>query len=301
MSAATGPIGPVHRSPAPVGALAVAAWLLTAATAGPAAASGDLYWSQRARGMSEARADPQPVRTAIAAYQAALASDPDDLETFWKLLRALHFQGEFASQERDTRLQIFDRARALSEKGLEHLAGRAGAPLHEVEPGRLREVVAASGLDATEVARLYYWAAANWGSWSKDAGLVDAVRTGVANRLRSYLDVVISLEPEYEAGGAHRFLGTLHARLPRVPLLSGWVDRDRALPQLETALAIAPREPSNRLLLGLALLDLDPERRTQGLSVLAEVANLEPRPERRVEDAVVVREARRRLERESGA
>ncbi len=148
------------------------------------------------------------------------------------------------------------------------------------------------------MSRLYYWAAANWGSWSKQVGLVDAVRSGVANRLRTYLSVAVVLEPEYEAGGAHRFLGTLHARLPSVPWISGWVNRSEAVLELEAALAIAPREPSNRLLLALTLLDLDPTQRTRALRLLSEVAAYEPRAERRVEDAVAIQEAALGLARE---
>jgi hypothetical protein len=267
-----------------------------AATA--AAAAGDDYWAQRSAGMTESAADPAPIRAAVRAYATALEEEPGDLEIRWKLLRALHFEGEFATLESGARRSLFDRGRWVSDEGLGQLQSRIGEDLHELPPRRLRASVEAAGLDASEVARLYYWAAANWGSWSKEVGLLEAVRSGVANRLRGYLEVVVVLEPEYEAGGAHRFLGTLHARLPSVPLISGWVDREQAVPQLETALAIAPAEPSNRLLLGLTLLQLEPAQRSRGLRVLAEVAETELRPERRVEDAVVVREAMRHLERE---
>jgi hypothetical protein len=271
---------------------------LLGALAASAAAAGDAYWAQRSAGMSESVADPAPIRAAVRAYAAALEEEPGDLETRWKLLRALHFEGEFATLEPAARRSLFDRARKLSDEGLWQLQSRIGEVLHELPPRRLRASVEAAGLDASEVARVYYWAAANWGSWSKEVGLLEAVRSGVANRLRVYLELVVVLEPEYEAGGAHRFLGALHARLPSVPLISGWVDREQAVPQLETALAIAPAEPSNRLLLGLTLLELEPAQRNRGLRVLAEVAETELRPERRVEDAVVIREAMRRLERE---
>ena len=49
------------------------------------------------------------------------------------------------------------------------------------------------------------------------------------------------------------------------PLLSGWVDRSKALPHAERALAIAPEHPGNHLLLALTLLDLYPERRAEAL------------------------------------
>ena len=124
------------------------------------------------------------------------------------------------------------------------------------------------------------------------------MRRGVANRIRDYTIVVLTLEPEYEEGGGHRMMGALHARLPRVPFVSGWVDRSKALPHVERALAIAPEHPGNHLLLALTLLDLHPERRAEALAVLEEVSALEPRAASEVEDLAVRWEARERLEEE---
>jgi hypothetical protein len=126
-------------------------------------------------------------------------------------------------------------------------------------------------------------------------GLLAAVRQGVANRLYRYTRVTIALEPDYDDGGALRLLGRLHAELPRVPFVSGWVDRDRALPLIERAYAVAPENPGNRLLLGLTLLDLAPERREEAVALLEQVGQLSPRPAMRIEDLAMRREARETL------
>jgi len=120
------------------------------------------------------------------------------------------------------------------------------------------------------------------------------VREGVANRIHDYARVALALEPDYEDGGPLRLLGRLHAELPRVPFVSGWVDRERALPLLEQARAVGPQHPGNELLLALTLLDRVPGRRDEALALLAQLKELTPRPGWRVEDLRVRDMARER-------
>jgi hypothetical protein len=127
------------------------------------------------------------------------------------------------------------------------------------------------------------------------------VRRGLPNRIHDYALLVLALEPEYADGGAHRLLAALHARVPRVPFLTGWADRDRALVHAESAIEIAPAVSDNRLSLAFTLLDLDSDRRAEALALLEEILEQEPRPESLLEDLSIRRKAEERLERERGA
>lgn len=260
-------------------------------------ARGDSAWARRAEGEREGRPQPGPILDAVRSYESALAARRGSLEARWKLLRALHFAGDFAAQEAQERRAIFDRAREVSDEGLELLAARigSGARLEKAEPEAIRVRLESTDVAPSDVARFYFWAAINWGAWSQDVGLLQAVRQGVANRLYRYTEIAIALEPEYDEGGALRLLGRLHAELPRVPFVSGWVDRGQALPLIERAYALAPANPGNRLLLALTLLDLAPERRAEALDLLDQVGRLTPRPSMRIEDLAMRREARERL------
>ena len=259
-------------------------------------ARGDSAWASRAEGEREGRPQSAPILEAVSFYESALAASPESLEVRWKLLRALHFAGDFAAQEVRERRAIFERARDVSEKGLDLLADRvSGVRLEEEEPEAIRRRLEAKNVSPSDVARLYFWSAINWGAWSRDVGLLKAVRQGVANRLYRYTGITIALEPGYDEGGALRLLGRLHAELPRVPFVSGWVDRDQALPLVERAYTLAPANPGNRLLLALTLLDLAPERRGEALDLLNEVGRLTPRPSMRIEDLAMRKEARDRL------
>jgi hypothetical protein len=263
---------------------------------GRAVALGDAAYARRAEELHDGRARPDAIDSAIDAYEQALASEPSRLDVRWRLLRALYFRGDFAEGTPEGRRAFFDRGRLLGEDTIDGLAERlAGAKPHELGAGQLEVRLAGAGLAVTDVARAYFWAAVHWGAWSRDVGLLAAVREGAANRVRDYAELSAALEPGYERGGANRLLSRLHAKLPRVPFVSGWVDRERAIPEAERALGLAPADPGNQLLLAITLLELAPERREEARALLARAAEAPLRPELRAEDLAVRLEARKRL------
>jgi len=258
---------------------------------------GDEAWTARAVGATDGRPLPGPIQDSIRAYEDALAQRPESLSARWKLLRSLHFAGRFLSGDADEQRSRYERAARIAAQGQDQLAASVGRgePLDALPSETLRARLAEADVAPIEVARLYFWSAINWGSWSRTVGLLDAVQQGVANRLHRYAEVTLALEPDYEGGGAYRLLGRLHAKLPRVPFLSGWVDRELALPLVERGLAIAPDHPGNRLLLALTLIELAPERRVEALGLLEAVDALTPRPTMRIEDLAIRDEAREQL------
>lgn len=280
----------------------IALALLLAAPAGAAEiARGDAAWARRAVGQVEGRARPEPVREAIAAYEAAVAARPHDLEARWKLVRALWFAGEFASADEAEERAAYERARVLAEPAVASLSARLGSPSPDeasARPDTLRAKLAAA--ERSDAAHLYFWAAVGLGAWSRSAGLLEAVRAGAASRLHAYTVLSIALDPSVEGGGALRLLSRIHAELPRVPLLSGFVDRSRALPLASRAAAEYPEHPGNPYLVGLTLLELAPERRAEGLRLVRKAAALSPRPEQLVEDTALRIGARSRLAAEGG-
>ena len=278
--------------------LAVVAWLAAAPTPAHATqlARGDSAFARRGDGERDGVASPWPIGEAVTAYRSALDADPDGIEPRWKLLRALHFAGEFATRDDAEALATFAHGREVAEAGLDRLSRRLdfAGRLEQLDPDRIHERFAASNVTQQDVGRLYFWSAVHWGAWAQRAGLIRAVREGVANRIHRYVLVAIALDPEQEEGGPYRLLGTLHAQLPRVPLVAGWIDRERAVPLLERAAEIGPEHPGNQLLLAFALLDLAPEREQEARALLERVGAAAPREQMRVEDLVARREARER-------
>jgi hypothetical protein len=285
----------MRRARAALCALALAALQAPPARASiPELARADALWAERANGQRDGKARAEPIGAAIAAYEAALAAQPDSLEAHWKLLRALWFSAEFASDDVELERRTYERGLEVAERAYAVLAARVGGAdaIAAAEPEELRLRLAPR--DRSDAAHLYFWSAINLGAWSRIAGLLRAVRAGVATRLHDATLRSIALDPDVEQGGAIRLLSRLHSELPRVPLLSGWVDHAQAVPLAERALAEYPQHPGNAYLLGLAILSHAPERRAHALALIERTAQLEPRPDHVVED-VALREAAREL------
>lgn len=94
-------------------------------------------------------------------------------------------------------------------------------------------------------------------------------------------------------------LGRLHAEAPKIPFITGWIDRAVAISELETARALS--DDSLTLLYYVeALLAYDPSRRQEAMELLRRVAAREGEPYDFVEDKRAVADARALLESLSG-
>jgi hypothetical protein len=280
------------------GLAAIGLWLAaTAATAGghqAALARGDAAWAERAAERRGARADPGSIGRAVTAYEEAVVAAPDSIAARERLLRALFFQGRFAAGEAEAG-EIYLAARELAEEGLARLAAELGRR-EPFDRGDAGEIATALG-GRPEAAALFFWAAAHWGLWGERGGVMAALRQGVARKVARYAELARRIDERYEAAGGHRILGRLHSEAPRVPLVTGWVDRGLAVAALERAVEIAPEEPLNRLYLAEALLRFRPRRRAEALALLEILAGEEARPDRPLEDGHTLSEARRLLDR----
>jgi len=268
--------------------------------AGRHLAAGDASWAGRAEGApagEPGRAAPGPIAETIAAYDAAVAAEPGNLEARWKLLRALHFQGEHVARGAEARREVFDRGRRAAEAALDRLAARAGG--REAVDGLAPSARAARLARVPEAVAIYAWAAVHWGLWGDAFGRLAAARQGVGTKIRDYAETALALDEAYEEAAPHRILGRLHTLAPRIPFVTGWVDRDRAIAELERAVALAPEQPLNRLYLAEALLEHAPKRRAEALDQLRALLRRLPDPDRKVEEAAARQTARELLEREA--
>ncbi len=262
-------------------------------------ALGDRAWAERSDVVDErGHAAPERVRVAISAYERALEAEPGRIDLHWKRVRALYFAGEFASADDAESAEYFERARRAAEEAGVALDGAIPGDrvINEQSPAELAAALppALRG----DVAALHLWSAIAWGAWTRYQGIVTIVRSGVPHKLKRQSEIVLLLDPSLENGGAHRLLAALHSSLPRVPFYTGWVDRAQAFVELDQAMAIAPTFPGNRLLYALTILELDPERRDEALSLLEQVAALEPDPNEKAEQLAMRAAARDRLEQE---
>lgn len=244
----------------------------------PALAEADALYARRA--------DAGNIDAAIQLYRRALTGNAADGDVLSKLLRALHFKGAFGDAAPAVRTAAFDEGRRLGQAFVdsnERALPRRGSTRIEA----LRRVPRA--------ADVYFWTAACWGQWALTRGKLAAARHGVAGKLRDLAQTVVDLDVTLEEGGGDRVLGRLHHQAPRIPFVTGWVSREKALLHLRRSHAIAPHNSATRFFLAEAILDHELRNKEEALRLLRACRDDRPRPEYLVEDRFYAEEARRRL------
>ncbi len=278
--------------------LAIAVFLPVLLLAQDPIATGDAAWARRAEGRQGDRALPGPIDEAVAAYERAVREQPERLEGTWKLLRALHYRGEYATAAREGKQQVFARGKEAAEAGLDRLARRVGGreKLDAMAPAQAAKAVSS----LPEAKPLYLWAAVHWGLWGDVFGRMAAARQGVGDRVRRYSEILIALDERYEDAGGHRILGRLHALAPKVPFVTGWVDRDQAIAHLRRAVALGPDNLDNHLFLAEAFLEHQPARSAEAREILRRLLARRPASELVVEQERTLVNARVLLDRHPG-
>jgi tetratricopeptide (TPR) repeat protein len=262
-------------------------------------AAGDAAWARRAEGHQGARAVPGPVDQAIAAYERAVKEQPDRLEGAWKLLRALHYKGDFTTDSGDARQKVFARGKEVAEAAIDRLAKRTAGSRQKLDA--LSPAQAAKAVSAVPEAKgIVLWSAVHWGLWGDVFGRLAAARQGVGDKVRRYSEILIALDERYEDAAGHRILGRLHTLAPKVPFVTGWVDRDRAVSELRRAVALGPDNFDNPVFLAEALFEFQPAKAAEARDVLRRVIARPPTPELVVEQERSLADARALLAKHAG-
>ncbi len=259
--------------------------------------SGDEAFERRAENPEGAWASPDRIRQANAAYSQALDIRQDDLEVRVKLLHTLFFEAEYALVSVERRKALYERGTQLFETGYEHLALRVGRKsLNGIHASALPSLLR----DVDQAGALFFWGAMHWGLWAESFGKIAAVRRGAARKVLELGEAASILDPHYEQAGALRILGRLHHLTPRIPLITGWIDRGRALELLQRSFELGPDNPLNRAFLAQAVWELERDSR-RAILLLQEVVDQAPRTQQLVEDRRAIAAARVLLKRLVGA
>jgi hypothetical protein len=255
--------------------------------------AGSLAWRDRARGYTAGVVDPEPVERAIEIWERELVLSPDDAALRFRLIEALYFAGHFAARDRADQRARADRALELAEETYDRVLRTAApaAPLRDLAATTQAELER----DLPDAAPAHFWCAISWGVWAMAHGNLGAARRDAAGHIRRHAEVLIALDPRYADAGGLRLLGRLHTATPKVPFVTGWIDRRRGTELLQRAHEISTRDPRNALFLAEALLEHAPDRRMEAIALLREVAARSPAPESLIEETETIDAARRRL------
>ena len=277
--------------------LLVVATLLLASAAQAQIADGDAAWALRAEGHDGGHAKATHVDAAIAAYQRAVAQNPNDLDARWKLLRTMRFKGSYVATSSDEKKRIYDQGKKEGEAALavvDRLLAAKG----------VKSISKATEKEVADVARtipgadeIFLWDAVNWGEWAIVYGKLAAVRQGAADRIRREATIAMLIDPKLEGGAPPRVLGRLHDQTPHVPFITGWASSREALKFLNESLKIDPTNKITRVFLAEAMENNNSDTKPQAKQMLREILNTPNDPNYEVEQAAAVDDARALLKR----
>ena len=247
---------------------------------------GRTLWKERATGYDGRWAAAEPITAAVAAFEEALAAAPNSQEAHEELLRSLYFQGSFTEITDEERKRIFARGTAVSASAMKLIHGS-----DELDWKNIDSIVK-QARGKNRAGALHFWSAIHWGQWGDHHGAMAALRKGVADRLRVHGQAALELDPDYDEAGAYRLLGRMHAVAPKVPMFTGWINREKSVKLLEEAYRRFPRNPGNCLFVAEIWLERRPNKKAEALALVNSVLDTKPRPGAEVEDAFLVFQAR---------
>ncbi len=250
-------------------------------------ADGDKHYAARAEGAQGAHAKAGPVDAAIAAFQRAVAADPNDLEAHWKLLRAYRYKGAYTTSNVEQKKQIYAAAKVAGDKAVALAYKKLGMNAKSAE-----KQVADAAKKVPGAAETFLWDAVNWGEWALAYGKLAAARQGAADRIRREATIAHLANPGVEGGAPSRVLGRLHDQTPRIPFVTGWASQKDALRFLNESLRLAPDNKLTMVFLAEAMVSDDSAKKAQAKQILHGVINNPNDPQYPVEDAAAVDEAR---------
>jgi hypothetical protein len=253
---------------------------------------GDTQWAARAEGHQGGRAKAAHADAAIAAYEKAVAQDPNNLEARWKLLRALRFKGAYVASTKDEKKQIYTRAKKAGEEALALVDRRLMQKGLKSFTKATEKQVADGARDIPGAGEIFLWDAINWGEWALAYGKLAAVREGAADRIRREATMAMLIDPKLEGGAPARVLGRLHDQTPHVPFITGWASSREAVKFLNESLKIDPANKITKVFLAEAMVNNNSDTKPQAVLMLKEVVAAPNDPAYEVEQAAATDDAR---------
>lgn len=231
-------------------------------------ADGDQQWAARAEGAQNGHARADHINAAIAAYQKAVAADPNSLEAHWKLLRTLRFKGAYVATTNDEKKEVYGVAKQAGEQALVLVDRRLREKGINSVSKATEQQVAEAAKAIPGVGEVFLWDSINWGEWALAYGKLAAARAGAADRIKREATIANLVDPRLEGGSPSRVLGRLHDQTPRIPFITGWASSKDAVRFLNDSLRIDPTNKITIVFLAEAMVANDSDTKPQAIQML---------------------------------
>ena len=226
---------------------------------------GTVWYNKRSETIEGLFAKNDNIDNAIKFFKKDL-DQTDRHETALYLLKSYYFKGEYATQDKGSKKDIFNKGKALAEKYI---------------------------VKYPDSADIRYWYLVNLGSWAEVYGKLKAAREGVADIMKEQSKKIIKLDPEYKNGGGYFMLGAVHLKSPYIPFLLSWPNKKEAVKYLQMGVDTGKPTLVQKKYLAHALHKTGST--DKAIKILNEVINSKPSVEDQLEDLNDIHEAKELL------
>lgn len=226
------------------------------------------WYSQRSSGAVGVKAKASHIDKAIHHFEKALAENYNEAEVVIYLMKCYNFKGRFVMESQSDKRKTYQLAKELGDKYV---------PKHPLN----KEM------------RFQYLAAI--GQWGDSMGILRAAKEGVVNMVKTQMEALIRLDPEFRNGMGERALAVLNLRVPKIPFILSWPDKKKALKMTNDVVTRYPDDIGNNFYHAEALAENGEEEKARFF--LYKALSMSPDPENLLEERHYHVEAKKMLER----
>ena len=176
------------------------------------------WYEKKTLGAVGFKAKPEYINKAIAFFERAMHSNENELETGIYLLRSYIWKARFTQESRSDKRKTFKLAKELGDSLI---------PKYPKNKELRFEYMSAMG------------------QWGEVLGVFRAAKEGVVDKVRKQMEALIALDSEYRKGVPRRALAVLNLRVPKIPFILSWPDKEKALTMTTAVVAKYPNDIGN--------------------------------------------------------
>ncbi len=148
---------------------------------------------------------------------------------------------------------------------------------------------------ATVTAAINYCYLILWGRFAEMANPLEAINSGVADKIKAYGEKLYGFDKTYGKHTAGLILGRMHYKAPNIPFIIPWPDKDKARAYLEECVKLSPKNLTAAFFLADALWDAGDEGRKRAIKLFDEVSSAKPDKNYYFNDLSTIRQCKDRM------
>lgn len=229
------------------------------------------WYNQRTYGSKGLSATAENINRAIPYFEKALENRENELETGIYLMRSYIFQARFVLDDRSDKRKTFQKAKEVGDRLVPNY------PLSK---------------------ELRFEHLSSIGQWGEVMGFLRAAKEGIVDLVKTQMEALIRLDPEFRNGVGERALAVLNLRVPKIPFILSWPDKRRSLIMTSDVVRRYPANVGNNVYHTEALMKNGKDR--EALTFLNRALSMSPDPDYLLEDRSLHLQAKQMLERIQG-